>query len=489
MLTLKQARCLRREYDRYGNLSRTASRMGVDRKTARKYIKEGVLVRGDKRREYRTRPDPFEQDWPEMERMLVLQPKLEAKTLLELWEERAPGRYHRGQLRTLQRRVRAYRAQHGPPKEVFFEQVHRAGERMQTDFTDGKHLQVTVLGEPLQHLLCHAVLPMSNLGHVTVCRSESLMALCRGIQSAVLSWGGVPQFCQTDNSTSATHHVKREGSRKFNPQYEAFCAHYGMVPSTIGVGKSEQNGDVEAANGALKRAISQALMVRGSSDFDSVADYEAFLSELCTRRNQTRANAAQELATLGALPAERWPEFRVYRARVGRGATVRVLANTYSVPSRLMGHKVDIRVFDERIEVYLGQALQMQVPRLLGKHQSHVDYRHVIWSLVQKPGAFARYKHREQLFPSAVFRRTLDTLRADEPNTRGDLAYLRILHLAAAVGESKVESALVRLLEDKQPVSLDALKRAVGTEQQVPAMQKLSVSLHAYDALLGAEKA
>lgn len=217
-VTDAQVRKLMEELTKHGNLGLATAKAGMDRKTARKYRQKKQLPSELKQpRDWRTRQDPFEEDWPALAERLALAPELEAKTLFEELLAKAPERYQPGQLRTLQRRVRQWRAQAGPAKEVFFAQAHRPGEAMQTDFTWGTELGVTVRGEPFAHLLCHPVLPYSNWEWVTVCQSESLAAIKRGVQAALFQLGRVPRYHQTDNSTAATHRLA-DGKRGFNQE-------------------------------------------------------------------------------------------------------------------------------------------------------------------------------------------------------------------------------------------------------------------------------
>jgi len=219
-----------------------AARAGMDEKTARKYRDLGKLPSElGNPRTWRTREDPFEEEWPYIRGMLEDAPDLEAAALFEHLQDRRPGEYQDGQVRTLQRRLRRWRAQEGPPKELFFPQAHRPGEAMQTDFTWATELGVTIGGEPFPHMFCHPVLPYSNWEWVTVCHSESMAALRRGVQAALFELERVPLFHQTDNSTAATHDL-RTGKRGFNQEYLDLVSHFGMTPRTTAVGEKEQNG-------------------------------------------------------------------------------------------------------------------------------------------------------------------------------------------------------------------------------------------------------
>ena len=486
-VTDAQVRKLMEELDEHGKTGLAALRSGMDRKTARKYV-AGAKLPSELRAEvrpYRTREDPFEEDWVWVEEQLSTSPDFEAKTLFEALQEKHPDRYEDGQLRTLQRRVRDWRAQRGPEREVFFQQEHRAGEALQLDFTYAASLGVTISGESFPHLLCHVVLPYSNWQHVSVCKSESLVALKRGLQAALVSLGHVPAFLQTDNSTAATHKLS-SGKRGFNDDYMKLVAHFGLTPRTTGVGKKEQNGDVEAGNGALKRRVKQQLLLRGSSDFASEAEYEAWLESVCAKANRGRQKRfCEELKVMSPLKVAVLPEFIERRVTVTSWSTIRIERAAYSVPSRLIGRTLRVRVYENRLGVYYGNTKQFELERVTGR-QHRIDYRHVIWSLVQKPGAFARYRYRDELFPTAAFRRAYDVIAAEEPNRKGDLEYLRILHLAAATMEHDVDAALCAMLNEKTSITSDAVRARLPAREEVnvPDLSPYEPSLASYDDLL-----
>ena len=475
------------ELQKHGKVGLAAMRSGMSPKTASKYKELGKLPSElEKTRYWRTRQDPFVEDWQSLEAMLREVPELEAKTLFEYLQEREPGRYEPGQLRTLQRRVKQWRAEEGPPKEVFFPQEHRPGEALQTDFTWATSLQVTIGGEAFPHQLCHMVLPYSNWERATVCLSESLAAIKRGIQAALFRLGRVPQFNQTDNSTAATHDLP-SGKRGFNEDYVALMAHFGVKPRTIEVGKKNQNGDVESLHGSMKRRLDQRLHLRGSRDFESVEAYELWIDQVLERANRLRKKRlAEELAVMRPLAVERLPEYTEERVRVTSWSTIRVKKNAYSVPSRLKDESVKVRVYENRLEVFYGDKHQLTVERLLGRNGHKIDYRHIIWSLVRKPGAFERYRYREALFPSLTFRRTYDLLCTKVfPQRNADIEYLRILHLAASTMESDVEAALELLLDAGDTPSSQKVKALVAPEPaSLPELEVPSVELGSYDELL-----
>lgn len=471
-----------------------AARAGLDRKTARKYRDAGKFPSEMKpTRKYRTRADPFDEDWAAIVVRLKEAPELEAKTLFEELLEQQPERYQSGQLRTLQRRVREWHAMQGPEREVFFAQNHPPGDAMQTDFTWCTELLITINGEAFPHMLCHAVLPYSNWQWATVCQSESMAAIKRGVQSAVFELGRVPRWHQTDNSTAATHHIGESTGEKrpFNKEYLGLMRHLGMEPRTIEVGESNQNGDVEALNGAFKRRLIQHLLVRGDRNFEGIGAYEEWVRGVAKKANRLRdAKLREELAVMRPLSVERMAEYREEDVLVTSWSTIRVKHNAYSVPSRLMGEWVRVRTFDDRLEVSFRGEDQLTVERLTGRNGHAINYRHIIWSLVQKPGAFALYRYREDLFPSLTFRRAYDSLLAKHEQRKADIEYLRILHLAASTMEADVESALVRLLANGGVKSAEQLKQFnAPVRQEVPTLCVPEVDLRGYDALLSAEVA
>lgn len=483
------------EMSKHGRIGDAAMKAGMHRETARKYVTAGELPSTmGALRDWRTRQDPFEEHWPEIETRLRATPELEAKTVFELLQEQHPGRYEDGQLRTLQRRVKQWRAAHGPDRAVVFAQQHRPGEAAQTDFTHATELAVTVAGQLFVHMLCVLVLPYSNWQWATVCMSESMAALRKGVQRALFQLGRRPEWHQTDNSTAATHKIPEgaaaldeDGKRTFNAEYVALMKHFGMKPRTTEVGAKEQNGDVEASNGALKRRLEQALLVRGSRDFESVDAWQAFVDHVLSKANANRGKrVAEDLAAMRELDVAKLPEYVEEDVRVSDWSTVRVKHCAYSVPSRLIGEWVRVRIFEDRLEVRFANELQLACERLLGRNQRRIDYRHVIWSLVQKPGAFARYVYREEMFPSLAFREAYDALQAVRPGTKGDLEYLRILHLAASTMESDVVTALALLKMSGQPVTAAAVRELVAAPApiDVPTLVPPPIDLGEYDALL-----
>jgi hypothetical protein len=462
------------------------------RKTVAKYKRLGQLPSELKQpRTYRTRTDPFVEDWPEVEEKLVGAPELEAKALFEWFCEAHPGKYQKGQLRTFQRRVADWRALHSD-QDAVLEQVHYPGEVLQTDGVWLTELGVTIQGVSFKHLLIHSVLPYSNWEWGRIAQSESLAAIKLGVQSTLRKLGYVPQVHQTDNSSAATRILSAEeqedaaGRRGYTVGYLEFVDHYGMEPRTTHLRSPHENGDVESSNGGLKRALEQHLLLRGSRDFESIEAYETFLQQVMGKRNRGRQERLEEeMAVMKPLPTASLTICREEKVKVSRSSLIRVLRNTYSVPTGLIGHTIKVRIHEWHLEVYYGTKLVETLPRLVGRRKRHINYRHLIDTLLRKPGGFRNYRYRNDLFPSLVFRQAWEQLGQWYAPRKADLIYLRVLSLAARTLESDVAGALAQLLVTKTRWNETNVEQLLELEPApVPEIARGEVALDIYDQLL-----
>jgi transcriptional regulator with XRE-family HTH domain len=482
-----EVRLMRRERAKGKTQEQAAARAGMSLRTARHYEQAGKLPSELRQpRSYRTRPNPFAEDWTWITSQLERDPALQATTLFALLGERQPGHYQAGQLRSLQRQIAGWRAQYGPEREVMFPQVHQPGGAAQSDFTHMSDLGVTLGGVVFPHLAFHLVLTYSNVEAITVCLGETFEALAEGIEACLWQLGGVPRQHRTDHLTAAIRPLDAEGRAQATARYAALMTHYGLEPTQNNTGIAHENGDVEQAHYRFKQAVDQALRVRGSREFPTRAAYLHFLQDLVRRRNLTRqVRWAEEQQTLRPLPLRPLNICREDRVVVSAFSTIRVLRNTYSVPSRLIGRTVTARVRSETVEVYLGTAHLLTMPRLLGEGKHQIDYRHVIWSLVRKPGAFAHYRYRDELFPSLAFRATYDALQQALP-ARADREYVRVLHLAASTSETEVEAALQLVAEQHLVPTFDAVRELVRDPAPplLPELIPAQLDFGVYDRLL-----
>jgi len=488
MVTDRQVRSLMKYLRDGKTLKCSSEKVDVSEKTARKYRDLGRLPSQVKApHTWRTREDPFDRVWPDVAPLLSDNPGLQAKTLFDWLQREHRGRFDDGQLRTLQRRVKAWRATEGPAQEVMFPQVHVPGRLAQSDFSHMDSLGVTIQGQPFPHLIFHFVLTYSNWETGTVCFSESLESLSEGLQNALWRLGGVPRVHQTDSLSCAVNRL--DNPEEFTRRYQGLMSHYKMSAQRTQPRKPNENGDIEQRHHRFKTALDQRLMLRGSRDFDSRKAYEDFLQVLFAELNLGRSKRFQEEAkVLRELPKRRLESYQRLKPRVGPFSTIRVKHNVYSVHSRLIGERVEARIFSEAIEVWYGQKRVEVLDRLRGEGGSKINYRHIIDWLVRKPGAFERYLYRGSLFPTSRFRVAYDMLSEADPS-RGHKQYLKILHLAARENETAVDECLRRMIDLEIPIEAKAVEEAVQTEPDLspPTDAKVEpVNLLEYDQLCAA---
>jgi len=465
-----------------------AAASSMSLRTAREWDAGPVPSATKQLRDWRTRPDPFAAVWrTDVEPLLRSDTRgiLEAKVMLELLRTRYPDQFHPGQARTLQRRFRDWRARHGIEPEVFFEQVAVPGREAAIDFTHATDLDVTIAGDPFPHLLFEFVLSYSHWTWVAVAFGETFEALAAGVQGALWALGGVPDVLRSDNLSAATHELKASSGRDLTPRFRAVLDHYGLRSSRITPGKAHENGVAEQAHRRLKSLVAQALLVRGHADFADVAAYDGFVQEVVAywRNRPAAARLAEERPAFRALPSAAIPSYTTYYPVVRRWSTIRVAHRTYSVPAQLMGHTVEARVHPNVVEVRYRDQVVQTMARLRKEDEHRIDYRHVIGWLVRKPGAFARYRYREDLYPSVLFRRTYDALVRSH-GERADVEYLRILQLAATAGEARVSDALAAVLDQVGGFDYVTVQAQVAPPTCVVPVIHIPVpDLSVYDAL------
>ena len=491
MVKDEQVRILMKLINQEKTLELAAAKAGMSAKTARKYRKSGRLPSQVQAQHiWRTREDHFQDDWAWIEELLAYNSGLEGKTIFEALQRMQPGRYQDGQLRTLQRRIKYWRATEGPAREVFFPQTYHPGEWAESDFTHMNSIGITINGVPFDHLIYHFVLCYSNWETGTVCFSESFESLSVGLQNALWRLGGVPRYHRTDNLTAAVHPVGH--TEVFTDAYQALANHYGFISSRIQPNCPHENGDIEQRHFRFKKAVDQALILRGSRDFTGRDAYEAFLAKLFDQLNAgRRKRLGEELRLLGELPNRRQGDYRDIHCRVSQASTIRVLKNSYSVHSRLMAERVSVRVYAEYLEVWYGQRKIDQLPRLRGENGHYINYRHIIDWLVRKPGAFEHYRYKDDLFPSSQFRIAYDLLRQQHGIKSGNKQYLKVLELAARNSETDVNDILRLFLREDAPITFEAVEAKVHSRQQAPPATQVHVSevdLAVYDRLLDYEE-
>jgi len=470
-----------------------AAKSGFSAATAYRFENDLRLPSQKKAPRRRRRPDPLAEVFAaEVVPMLEAAPGLRAIAVYEELLRRHPA-LGAGIRRTLERRIRSWRAIHGQDREVIFRQTHEPGRMGLSDFTDMGDDAITIAGAPLDHRLYHFRLAYSGFEHAhVVLGGESFVALAEGLQNALWALGGVPREHRTDSLSAAFRNIGQQAQEDLTYRYEALCAHYGMQPSRNNTGVAHENGAIEGPHGHLKRAIGDALLMRGSGDFDDLGSYRRFIDELVARRNARLAKRIDlERASLIKLPDHRTCDYEDVTVRVTSSGGFTLRKVFYTVPSRLIGHRLRVRLHDDRLDVFIGATHLMTLPRGRalppGKHGHVVNYRHVISSLRKKPMALLNLVYREQLFPRTSYRRTFDLLLVRLPSNKACRLMVDLLALAHDRGcEAELATILDADLDAGRLPDMTALRQRFAPD--LSHLPDVVVRLHplaAYEGLLG----
>ena len=446
----------------------------------------------DRPRRSRRRPDPlagvFEEEIvPLLETSGSLRPIALFEELMRRRPELPPS-----VRRTLERRVRAWRAVNGPERDIVFRQVQVPGRLGLSDFTDTSALGVTIAGAELPHRLYHFRLAYSGFEHAhVVLGGESFVALAEGLQDALWVLGGVPEEHRSDSLSAAFRNLDRAAADDLTRRYAALCEHYGMTPTRNNPGVAHENGAIEGPHGHLKRALEDALLLRGGRDFATLELYRRFVAELVSRRNRHRqARIEAERVALKPLPVRRTDDFEIVSVLVTSSGGFTLRRVFYSVPSRLVGHRLRVHLYDDRLELFLGGSPILTLPRGLrdprGRHNHVIDYRHVIHALRRKPMALLHLVYRDQLFPREAYRQTFDRL-VDRLEARAACRLMvGLLALAHEQGcEAELAECLAEDLAAKRIPDLGALRRRFAPAlESLPEVEVRLGALRDYDALL-----
>lgn len=446
----------------------------------------------------RATPDPFDGLWDaEIRPMLEAEPRLRPITLLEEMQRRHPDRDWGRLRRSLERRVRTWRAEHGADREVIFRQDHVPGQQGLSDFTDMADLGISIAGQPLDHRLYHFTLAYSAWEHAEpVLGGESFTALAVGLQNALFSLGGVPAEHRSDSLSAAFRNLDDDTRADQTRRYETLCAHYEMTPTRNNVGVAHENGTVETQHGHLKRAVAQALLLRGSADFDSLDAYRAWIADLVGRRNARRGKLVQlECAALRPLPPARTTDYDEATVFVTSSSGFVLRKVFYTVPSRLIGFRLRVRLYDDRLECFVGQSRVLTLRRGRshgeGRHGHVVDYRHIIHSLRRKPMALLNLVYRDALFPHPAFRQAWERLLASGDPRAACKTMVALLALAHERGcEAELAAVLTELMQrtgrsSRFAIDLAALRaRFAPAPGTMPAIMVHLPPVASYDTLL-----
>ena len=475
-------------------LPAAAAQAGISVATAYRFGHDPRLPSDRKAPRDRRRPDPLA-DIFEAEVVPLLQaaPGIRPVAIFDELRRRhldlAPGIR-----RTLERRIRAWRAVHGQERDVMFRQVHEAGRMGLSDFTEMGDLAITVAGLALDHRLYHFRLVCSGFEHAhVILGGESYVALAEGLQNALWALGGAPREHRSDSLSAAFRNLDADAREDLTSRYDALCAHYQMEPTRNNRGVAHENGSIESAHGHLKRAVHDALLLRGAGEFTDLTAYRRFIDEIVSRKNARNGKRIDaERALLQPLPPARtcdYEETFVYVTSSG-GFTLRKVF--YTVPSRLIGHRVRVRLYDDRLDLLLGATLLMTLQRgrsgVSGKHGHVVDYHHVIHALRRKPMALLSLVYREQLFPRTAYRLMFEFLCQELPERAACKLMVALLSLAHDRScEAQLGSLLADDLEQRRvPDILALLARFAPDPARLPEVSVQLAPLSSYDVLMEA---
>jgi hypothetical protein len=472
-----------------------AAKASISTATAYRYEHSHQLPSSQKQVRGRRRPDPLADFFDtEVVPMLKAAPDLRAVAIFDEMQRRHPG-LSTGARRTLERRIRAWRAIHGADQEVIFRQVHEPGQMGLSDFTDMADLSVTIAGMRLDHRLYHFRLAYSGFEHAhVILGGESYVALAEGLQNALWSLGGAPLEHRSDSLSAAFRNLDKDAREDLTQRYDALCLHYGMQPTRNNRGVAHENGSIESSHGHLKKGLADALLMRGTGDFDDLASYRRFVDEIVSRKNAHRAKRIDaERPVLQRLPGQRTSDHEETIVTVTSSGGFTLKKVFYTVPSRLIGHRLRVRLYDDRLDLFIGATLLMTLTRgrapTTGKRAHVVDYRHVIHALRRKPMALLNLVYRDQLFPRDAYRLTFDRLLEKIPEKSACRLMVNLLALAHERGcEGELALLLTADLAAAQLPDLIALRaRFASDPAALPEVVVHLTPLIAYDDLLVAD--
>jgi len=439
----------------------------------------------------RRRADPLVDIFdPEVVPMLLAAPGLRPIAIFEEMQRRHPALPDCVR-RTLERRIRHWRALNGKDQDVIFRQVQEPGRMGISDFTEMGDLAVQVAGADLDHRLYHFRLACSGFEHVhVILGGESYVALAEGLQNALWALGGAPREHRSDSLSAAFRNLDREAREDLTSRYDALCSHYRMEPTRNNRGVAHENGAIESPHGHLKLAIRDALLMRGSMDFEDLGAYRSFLDEIIGRKNARNLKRIDaERLLLQPLPDTRTSDYEeelVYVTTSGGFVLRKVF---YTVPSRLIRHRPRARLYDDRVELFVGGTRVLSLvrgrPGRGGKHGHVVDYRHVIHALRRKPMALLNLVYRDQLWPRDAYRYMFDYLCERLTARSACKLMVELLSLAhERACEAQLASILSECLADRRLPDLKELRARFGPDlASLPAVCVELTPLALYEAL------
>lgn len=471
-----------------------AAKAGISARTAHRIESGTHRPNRGRPRDWKTRPDPLDGLWEtELQPMLEQEPRLEALTLFEVLQERYPTRYD-DKLRTVQRRVCEWKAAQGKPKEVMFKIHHEPGQMGQSDFTHLKGVTVTIAGKRLNHILYHYRLAFSGWQYVQVIQGgESFIGLSQGLQNALHGSGGVPKTHRTDSLSAA---YRNTGGRhpKLTQMYATVCDHYRMLATRNNVGVAHENGGVEGSHGYFKRRLCQALYRRGSFEFETVAQYQRFIEQVMAKLNgKCQKKFETEHPFLQALPRYRTPDYEILTVCVSAYSTISVRCIVYTVPSRLIGQRLTLHLYHDRLVGFLGTTQVVELARIHVHHSQKtrrarsINYKHVAESLRRKPRAFLYCQWQDDLLPNDQWRAIWKALKMQFDPDQAARLITEGLYIAATQDKEAATAAYFQAQLQGDSLTLNGLQRSFQSKldpEPLPSLTSVQHDLSSYDQLL-----
>lgn len=465
---------------------------GISESTGYRLDKHGI--KNPSKRNWRTRKDPLAAVWEdELLPLLEQFPDLEPMTLFEHLIDNHSDNFDKSILRTLQRKVRRWKGLHGKGKEVMFLQKHEAGEMGISDFTTLKDITITIDGNPLKHLLYHYRLVYSKWSYIKVVfGGESFVALSSGLQSALEECGGCPREHRTDSLSAAYNNSSSK--EEFTQSYKELCDHYCIKATRNNPGKSHENGAIESPHGHIKHRIKQALILRDSYNFLTVEEYQLFIDKIVSRHNKNNRLAFEkEKLKLNPLPQHRAQDFTVSYCKVTTCSTISLKRIVYSVPSRLIGLRVEVHVYDNRLEVFYEGERTHVISKIndgISSRPHVINYRDIIDSLSQKPQAFRNFIWKDDLFPNEDYKKIWDIANNIFDSRKSCKYYVHLLLQVSKISvyrESLFSSYVLSFYKKHNNLpSIDTCQKRFKLKKTegIPSVKSVQHSLEEYSSLL-----
>ena len=493
MRTMQQADIYMQARQEGKNQEQAAAKAGLSKRTGGRIEHNESNGEANKPRTYKTRKGPFDEIW-ENDVVPQLQNGVSnVAFLLEMLQEKHSDELPDNSLRTLQRKVERWHALYGKDREVMFRQVYEPGKLGISDFTRPKKIKITINGQPFEHIFYHFRLPYSGFAYIEVFAGsgESFEKFAQGLQGALQFLGGTPETHRTDSLSASFKNLDKDAKNDLTERYKAFTTHYDMQPTRNNPGKKHENGAIESPHRHFKNRVMQSLIVRGSIDFSSLEQYRDFAKNIVTKHNKRLAEPIKtEKACLRPLPPSKAVDYAEVVAVVGCTSTINVRRVTYSVPNRLIGQRLHVRVYTDKLECYLGSTNAITLKRApiaaRGVRLKSIDYRHIISSLIKKPGAFARSCLRNDLLPNDNYRFIWEHVSCSMSRSEACKFIVGLLNLAANYDcENELEFVVMELIKNERPLKISELQDLFNKHQEtMPILNVQQHSLAAYNQLI-----